>query len=282
MCISVVIPTCDREDKLRLALDSVFKQSYKDVETFVVDNGRTAICRSFAEAYPLATFLRIPPRSGVAVARNWGAMHAQGTYLAFLDDDDVWPSDYLRTMLGHLESTEHGLVAAPNCDLATGKIIAMPIPIPSDRRLEQWRELAYMGSNMLMRRDAFNAVGGFSARLVTGEDRALVIRLHLAGVRIGRCVDTYVLRNMDPCDRLTSVSNLLLGKLSFLSEFREEMPRRDRNDDQLAFLIYLSKAWGWPVWPMGALCVPGSAFRRTVKFTKDRIRRTIATWSRRK
>ncbi|NEX16283.1 MAG: hypothetical protein C1943_06555 [Halochromatium sp.] len=271
MGITVVIPTCDREPKLRSALDSVFRQSLRPREILVIDNGCISICDRLSGIYPNAEFVRIPPRAGVAVARNWGAMLGSGVYLAFLDDDDVWPVDYLATMVAHLEATGDGLVAAPNRDLETEEIIAMPIPIPCDSRLKQWRELAYMGSNMVMRADDFWSAGGFPARLVTGEDRALVIRMHLNGVRISRCLDTFVLRNMEPCDRLTSGSNLLMGKLSFLEAFRDEMPRRDRHDDQLSFLIYLSKSWGWPIWLIGVFCVPAAAFRRLLKYLRSGI-----------
>lgn len=271
--VSVIIPTCDRAVELEAALSSVFRQTFHQFEVLVVDNGREQVRKATSKLYRNATFLRIPPLAGVSVARNWGAMYARGSYLAFLDDDDEWPNDYLQTMVQSLETTGVGLVAAPNRDLQTGCTIATPIPIPSDRPLEQWRALAYMGSNMLMRTDAFWSVGGFPTRLVTGEDRALVIRLHLAGVAIGRCADTYVLRNMASSDRLTNDRNLLLGKLSFLTEFRSQMPRHDRDDDQLSFLIYLSRDWGWPVWLPGAFCAPKAALRRLTKYLKAKQHR---------
>lgn len=270
--VSVVVPTCDRPQEVKAALTSVFRQSFSDLEVFVVDNGVHRVVPDILEMFPRLRYFRIPPHAGASVARNWGAMHSSGRYLAFLDDDDVWPDDYLTTMVSAIDSSGLGLIAAPNRDIATGATIAVPIPIPSDRPLEQWRALAYMGSNMVIRADAFWSVGGFPARIVTGEDRALVIKLHLAGVPIGRCADTFVFRNMASSDRLTSSANLLLGKLSFLAELRDTMPRRERDDDQLAFLIYLSRSWGWPVWLIGAIYAPRAALRRGEKLLMAKLR----------
>lgn len=263
--ISVIVPTCDRPTDLAAALTSVFQQTVQHLEVIVVDNGTEPVRDHIREKFPGAKTFRIPPYAGASIARNWGAMQARGNYLAFLDDDDAWPNEYLHTMVENLERNNLGLVAAPNRDLKTGQIIAVPIPIPPDRPLKQWRALAYMGSNMLMLRHAFWSVGGFPPRLVTGEDRALVIRLHLAGVPIGRCTDTFVLRKMEPSDRLTNRSNLLLGKLAFLEEFRSDMPTRDRDEDQLSFLFYLSRSWRWPVWIVGSFCAPRALLRRIVK-----------------
>jgi hypothetical protein len=79
-------------------------------------------------------------------------------------------------------------------------------------------------------------------------------------------MDTFVLRNSLPGQRLTNQESLMLGKLGFLSEFREQMPKRDRHDDQLSFLIYLGRAWGWPVWIPALFYAPGAALRRFKKW----------------
>lgn len=269
--VTVVIPTCDRPIELHAALTSVYAQTFQDIESFVVDNGREPVPATLRTQFPHAVFLRIPPRSGPAVARNWGAMHACGDYIAFLDDDDVWPSNYLTHMSRHLDETADTLVAAPNRDLQSGRTIATPVPIPPGQPLRHWRAMAYMGSNMLVRRDAFWSVGGFSSRLITGEDRGLVIDLHLAGFSIGRSSTTFVLRNLTAADRLTDEATLMLGKFCFLSAFRDRMPARERNADQLAFLIYLSRAWRWPLWPLACAYAPLAAIQRLQKFLASKL-----------
>src|SRR5688572_29492127 len=88
--LGVVLPTYNRAQLLRRAIESVLAQSEPADEIIVVDDGSTddtgAVARSFGEA---VTYLRQDNR-GVAAARNVGVSLLTTTFVAFLDDDDVW------------------------------------------------------------------------------------------------------------------------------------------------------------------------------------------------
>ena len=90
---SVIIPTYGRSSLLAEAVASVLAQSFTDYECIVVD-----------DASPEAPTLPDDPRlqlivrehnGGPPAARNTGMAAARGTYVAFLDDDDVWCPDRL-------------------------------------------------------------------------------------------------------------------------------------------------------------------------------------------
>jgi glycosyltransferase involved in cell wall biosynthesis len=88
--VSVVIPVRNGKDFIHEALDSVLSQSFTDLEVIIVNDGSTD--------YDYALLEEIDPRvkvldlsgCGVSTARNKGMQHARGTYIAFLDADDVW------------------------------------------------------------------------------------------------------------------------------------------------------------------------------------------------
>ena len=264
--ISVIIPTCDRPDMLAEALACVSRQSRAAEEVVVVDNGTVPVPDKLTAHLPGVRLESIPPRSGASFARNWGAWRAAGDTLAFLDDDDLWQTDYLAAMLQRLDATGAALVAAPQ--RLTDKQIEVDSPLLPDAkgRFTRWARLGYRGSNMLVRADAFWAVQGFPTRLPTGEDRAFVIMLAAAGYPIAVCTATHALKREHKGPQLTNRATLALGKLAFLDEFADRMPKADLKEDRLAVVINLSRLWGWPLWLVGAAMAPAAALRRLRKF----------------
>ena len=88
--VSVVIPTHNREGLLRVAMESVLAQTFRDFEIIVVDDGSTdgtaKAVREFSDGRVRYFHLEHGERSR---ARNFGLEKARGDYVAFLDDDDV-------------------------------------------------------------------------------------------------------------------------------------------------------------------------------------------------
>jgi len=101
---SVVLPTCDRvsNGKLRRALNSLDKQTYSNFEVLVVDDGTRESAESLVSAYDdRFKYLRNTNHSRV-VARNLGMSEAGGDFIAWLDDDDAYDQEYLRTFAYHI------------------------------------------------------------------------------------------------------------------------------------------------------------------------------------
>ena len=87
---SVIIPTYNRADLIRAALDSVFAQEFKGYEVIVVDDGSTDSTREILESYDNRIRLFTQGNKGPGAARNLGLEHATGEYVTFLDSDDLW------------------------------------------------------------------------------------------------------------------------------------------------------------------------------------------------
>ena len=113
--VSVVVPTRDRAELLREALQSIRALERDGVrfEIIVGDNGTSPDTRKVVEAFD-AIYLHTS-KSGAAAARNIAMRAATADYIAFLDDDDVWTSNHIH---GHLAL----LAANPDLDMVLGQI----------------------------------------------------------------------------------------------------------------------------------------------------------------
>lgn len=106
--ISVVIPYYNRQGTLLRALDSVGRQSYKDLEIITVDDGSTDTSFDLVEQYrashPEIRVTNIKQvNQGPSSARNAGVRASRGKYVAFLDSDDSWLPDKLALQMEHLK-----------------------------------------------------------------------------------------------------------------------------------------------------------------------------------
>ena len=105
--VSVIIPTYNRAELLREAIDSVLAQTYKDFELIVVDDNSTDNTKDAVEGYT-KNFQNIRyavnrHKKGASGARNAGIESASGEWIAFLDSDDIWREDKLRLQMSLAE-----------------------------------------------------------------------------------------------------------------------------------------------------------------------------------
>lgn len=94
MRFSVVVPTFNRKAILRHCLTALAAQDYPDYEVLVVDGGHDGTDHMMAQEFPQFRYL-FEGRSGPSVARNLGIQEATGEIVAFTDDDNVAPPDWL-------------------------------------------------------------------------------------------------------------------------------------------------------------------------------------------
>lgn len=108
--VSVVIPLHNGARYIGDTLTSLQAQSSRELEVIVVDDGSTDDGGDLASAHPVGPQVIRQKQLGVAVARNRGAIAAQGTWLAFLDQDDLWHAERLERIRPVLASERDGLV----------------------------------------------------------------------------------------------------------------------------------------------------------------------------
>ena len=102
--VSVIIPVYNGERYLSDTIGSVIAQTEKDWEIVAVNDGSTdhsqAILEEFAMKYPDRIRVISVSNGGVSRARNTGVSEARGTYIAFLDQDDLWMPQKLQLQIG--------------------------------------------------------------------------------------------------------------------------------------------------------------------------------------
>jgi len=97
--ISIVIPTYNRCELLKRAINSVLDQTINVQEIIVVDNGSTDnTYEMISSLFPEITYI-YENRKGVSIARNVGIKNCYSTWIAFLDSDDAWEPQKLEKQL---------------------------------------------------------------------------------------------------------------------------------------------------------------------------------------
>lgn len=177
--VSVVLATNRGGPFLAEALASVAAQTYSHVELLVVDDGSpdpTEIQGLVASA-GLGTVLRLEP-SGVSAARNAGVQRSRGDLLAFLDDDDRWHPDRLRLAVDALTARPDAVIsycAMRTVDPAGEQLVGADQRPARDARDVVRGRTGIMLPNLVIRRGAFDALGGFDPAYRQGEDLDLVL-----------------------------------------------------------------------------------------------------------
>jgi glycosyltransferase involved in cell wall biosynthesis len=105
--VSVVLPTYNRPQYLRSAIDSVFAQTFTDWELIVADDGSDGETAAYVAALanqPKVKVLRLAHTGNPGAVRNAACRAARGEYIAFLDSDDVWLPEKLALQVASLRS----------------------------------------------------------------------------------------------------------------------------------------------------------------------------------
>ncbi|MCS5420418.1 MULTISPECIES: glycosyltransferase [Psychrilyobacter] len=100
--ISVIIPVYNVDEYLEECLETVYRQTLKELEVILVDDGSTdyslKILKEYKIKYPKKTKLIIKENGGQSSARNLGLKSASGEYISFIDSDDFIDYDMFKIM----------------------------------------------------------------------------------------------------------------------------------------------------------------------------------------
>lgn len=188
--ISVIIPLYNKERQIRATLESVLNQSYTDFEIVVVDDGSTDGSAAIVESVQDARLRLIRQENGgVSAARNRGIREAKGEYVAFLDADDLWDPDFLKTLQHLAERYPDCSVYACNYDFVSPDGTHRPtiirrLPFTGEHGiLSNYFEVASYSHppictiSLMVKKEAMQAIGGFPLGIKSGEDLLTWARL---------------------------------------------------------------------------------------------------------
>ena len=243
--VTVVIPTRNRRPLLMRALHSVLTQRAVDLAVVVVDDGGTDGTGAAVDGLgnERVTCLALPASGGVSAARNAGLDLARSDWVAFLDDDDLWAPDKLRSQLDALAadgsagwSSTGVLEVDERC-----RILAWDLPVPEHDvgdGLLSWNVVPGPGSSLVVSRRLALDVGGFDEALPGLEDWDFCIRLGLAAevVPVQRAQVGYLIH------RSSRAHDIDRGRAAFAAieaKYAEERMRRGVRMDRTFWNNYL-------------------------------------------
>ena len=117
MRYSIIVPVYNRPDEVEELLESLTRQTFRDFETIIVEDGSEVTCRSVCDKYkdrlPLSYYEKA--NSGPGQSRNYGAERAKGEYLIILDSDVVLPDGYMKAIDDELQANPADAFGGPDC-----------------------------------------------------------------------------------------------------------------------------------------------------------------------
>lgn len=184
LSVTAIVPTCERPVLLQRAIRSIAEQELAPGEIIVVDDaGQEDATRAAMERWGFGS-ARVVANShvkGVSGARNAGAALASGELLAFLDDDDEWLPSYLSEVRPRFELNGLDIVCTDMlCRFEDGiDRVAKTAPDTLLPDLFLTRNPGLGGSNMIIRRSTYLAIGGFDESIPAAEDMDFGLRSSL-------------------------------------------------------------------------------------------------------
>jgi glycosyltransferase involved in cell wall biosynthesis len=190
--VVAIIPLYNGARWIEEAIRSVFPQTLQPDEFIVVDDGSTdngagaAIVERLAQERPI-TLLR-KPNGGQSSARNFGVAHSKSTFIAFLDQDDIWYPTHLERLIEPFRQSRTVSLGWVYSNVDTtdecGRLLVrrylddLAVERPK-RHLVRCliEDMHVLPGASLISRASFDAVGGFDERLSGYEDDDLFLRL---------------------------------------------------------------------------------------------------------
>jgi glycosyltransferase involved in cell wall biosynthesis len=164
--VSAIVTVYNSERYLADAISSIVSQTYRPIEVIVIDDGSTDGSAAIAGSFPEARYY-FQPNAGPGAARNRGVELSQGSFLAFLDADDVWTKEKLARQMAAFENN-------PSLDMVFGEVEQFHSPELNAETVAKLvlpdavRSGLLIGA-LLMRRDSFGRVGPFASNWRVGE-----------------------------------------------------------------------------------------------------------------
>lgn len=187
---SVIIPLYNKQISLQNTLQNALKQTYRDFEVIVIDDGSTDSSAEIVNEYMLMDKrIRLfqQENSGVCSARNMGIKMSKYDYIAFLDADDIWNYNYLEEQNKLIRDFPEAAMWGTNFALVNNGVVKkLDTGFQEDFRgyVTDYFSMArvsdlFCSSSVVVRKDAFDIAGMFDTRIKYSEDIDMWYRIIL-------------------------------------------------------------------------------------------------------
>lgn len=166
MFFSLILATLNRPKEVQLCIDSIIKQSFKDYEVIIIDQSKTSetedIINSYANCCDIV-YIREKIK-GLSHARNVGIEKSRGKYVCLIDDDAIYPEDYLKKVYSIVMDEKKCIVGGQIIDPMTGALKSNK----SSREIKYYSVFDCLMSPSMVIQKSFVALNRFDERLGVG------------------------------------------------------------------------------------------------------------------
>lgn len=198
---SIIIPVYNRPDEVRELLESLNKQTLKDFEVLLIEDGSVNRCDTVAQEFDknLNICYFYKENSGRSLTRNYGMERASGEYLIFFDSDCIIPERYFEIVKTRLEEDYVDCFGGPDAAHTSFSNLQKAISYSmtsffttggirgGKKGMEKFTPRTF---NMGFSKEVYKRVGGFKDMF--GEDIDLSLRIQKAGFRTALIRDAFV------------------------------------------------------------------------------------------
>ncbi len=193
MLFSVVVPVFNRPGEVDELLESLTRQTFKDFEVIIVEDGSSIPCKGICSKYDNRLHITYIEKenSGPGQSRNCGAERASGDFLLILDSDVVLPEGYMKAVADELHNAPADAFGGPDRAHASFTPVQRAISYSmtsffttggirgGKKKLDKFYPRSF---NMGIRRSVYRQLGGFSD-MRFGEDIDFSIRIFKGGYK---------------------------------------------------------------------------------------------------
>ena len=193
MKYSIIVPVFNRPDEVDELLESLTRQTLKNFEVVIVEDGSKIPCKDVCDKYAniLDLHYYAKPNSGPGQSRNYGAERANGEWLIVLDSDVVLPDGYLQAVENELREMPADAWGGPDAAHPSFTPVQKAISYSmtsffttggirgGKAKLDKFYPRSF---NMGIRREVYQQLGGFS-KMRFGEDIDFSYRIVEAGYK---------------------------------------------------------------------------------------------------
>lgn len=235
MKYSFIIPVYNRPDEVDELLDSLTRQTIRDFEVVVVEDGSSVPCKEVVDKYAdrLTIHYYNKANSGPGQTRNYGVERANGEYMLILDSDCILPEKYLEMVEADLLSQKADAFGGPDrahesfTDVQKAINYAMTSFFTTGgirggkKKLDKFYPRSF---NMGVRKDVYQALGGFS-KMRFGEDIDFSIRIFKGGYQCRLFPEAWVWhkRRTDLKKFFKQVHNSGIARINLYKKYPESL-----------------------------------------------------------
>jgi glycosyltransferase involved in cell wall biosynthesis len=177
--ISIIIPTHDRAEFLRLAITSVLNQTFQDFEILIIDDASKdhtqEVITDFNDTRIRVIYNQVS--KGAAGSRNIGIMNSNSEYVAFLDDDDEWLPEKLKLQTCLLDNSPSEVGGVCTGCFTVEKVSGRVLSIDNPEINSLYKGNFITTSSVLLKRECFEQCGLFDENMPTSSDYDMWIRI---------------------------------------------------------------------------------------------------------